>query len=268
MAALLLEHELRDLKRMLISMRALSKEYTYRARVLRMLRTIEEVFDLQNNGENTFAGMVLRNISVIHDHIRVSSCVTEQKNLWKYPKEGIDITTLPGMSRFLYKFLNKTERTVFVQQLRVMLDDNDYAQMRTLVCKDTVMSEAEHQIAQRKRFDCASKIGGQGDRGLFIQIAKNNPVFSPHLCKKERVQIAYSNMQLLQKIKHMKKRLRKVVTDLRVGVLRGVGTNGDDAKKLLAVERKVKQSVVAFFLQSLTDYKNILNTIRFYIITK
>lgn len=255
--------EMRELKDLLQSARALVGASPRRARVMRMLRTIEEVFDIANGGDHTFAGIILHNIVVMHDHVRMSTCKSKQRNLWKFPKEGVDLTSLPGMERFLYKILNKTERELFVNQLREMLGENDPRVMRSLVCKDFLIRAKEHQHIQRRQFRCFPQRGGGGEDGLFVKIDRYNPIFSPTLCDKPEVRVAYTNMQLQQKIRHTKARLRKTLERVRLAVSSMVNARFDLAH-IQAAEQEAKRATVAFSLQSLADYKNIFNTIRFY----
>ena len=255
----------------------------YRARIQRLLTTVQEVYDLDGNGARSFGGVVMGNVRVVHDRLTVRTCGVRQENLWKFFQTGADLMAFPGMPRFLHAVLTSEERRRLARQLEILLREDgssssSYLEMSGMVCGDALMKRHYHEAVQRRSFRCdrarhrgGSVAGGQGG-SVMIAMEPMAPVLSPNLCPEGAMMTKTVPMKpYLHKLMAITMgRFRRNFVEVRRAFERSVlipkstRVRGDlSVDAIRGVEIAVKRAVAAFLLQSVVDYKNVANTIRF-----
>ena len=247
----------------------------FRSRIERLLTTVEEVYDLENGGARSFGGVVMGNVRVLHDRLSVSACSKRQENLWKFFETGMDLTAFSGMRHFLHKMLTQDERKRLVEQLDVLLREgvgspSNSAEMTYLVCSDRLVKKKQHEAVQRRRFRCTYR-GGGGD-GVMVKVGALAPVLSPNLCSDPArvTKVVPLKPHLQQMVSFTMNRFRRNFAEIQRVLKKSLlqpksSTPRSDltVDNIRGAEIGVKRAVVAFLLQSIVDFKNVANTIRF-----
>jgi hypothetical protein len=247
----------------------------YFTRILQLIFCIKYIYDLENNGDKSIGGIIMRNIKTTDDLIKVSVCESEQSDIRDFQK-GVNFSMLSGFDMFLKFILTDHESSLFLKQLEIMLNTNDKNKLAKYVCKDMIVDKKTHSRIHKANFKC-SHTGGKpmyvSNNDLFIKVGKNNPIFNWNLCAFKRTIIAKNIRQLNNILKEMKANyktnFKKILEILDMLVYYDKST---ESYKLLNVsnealdiiEQKLKRTIVIFFIQSLSDYKNMLNTIKLY----
>lgn len=248
----------------------------FRSRIERLLTTVEEVYDLENGGARSFGGVVMGNIRVLHDRLLASACGKRQENLWKFFETGMDLTAFSGMRHFLHKMLTQDERRRLVEQLDVLLREGAHspsnsAEMTYLVCSDRLVKRKQHEAVQRRRFRCTYRGGGSG-QGVMVKVGALAPVLSPNLCPHPArvTKVVPLKPHLQQMVSFTMNRFRRNFAETQHVLKKSLlqpksSTPRSDltVDNIRGAEIGVKRAVVAFLLQSIIDFKNVANTIRF-----
>ena len=249
----------------------------YRARIQRLLTTVQEVYDLEGNGARSFGGVVMGNVRVVHDRLTVRTCGTRQENLWKFFQTGADLMAFPGLPRFLHEVLTSEERRRLARQLEILLREDgssassSHLEMSGLVCGDPLMRRHHHEAVQRRSFRC-DRGRHRGGGSVMIAVEPMAPVLSPNLCPKAAVVTKTVPMKpyLHKLMASTMGRFRRNFVEVRrafersVLVPKSTRVRGDlSVDAIRGAEIAVKRAIVAFLLQSVVDYKNVANTIRF-----
>ena len=149
-----------------------------------------------------------------------------------------------------------------------MLDKYDKKELKKYVCKDLIVDVKQHSNIHKDKFVCYQQGGGQD---IYIKVNKENPVFNWNTCSRSKT---YQSEPLKQIVTLLKSHKRNYINNLNqvLSLLGEMVYYDKSAKKynlkqipyyqLNQIETKLKQVVIIFFMQSLADYKNILNTIK------
>nr|QOI90381.1 hypothetical protein HWQ62_00244 [Pyramimonas orientalis virus] len=248
----------------------------YFTRILKLIFCIKYVYDLENNGDRSIGGIIMRNIKMNDDLLKVSFCESKQNDLRDFQK-GVNFSMLSGFDMFIKYILTQEEANVFVKQLEVILDTYDKKRLKKYVCKDLIVDEKTHSRIHRSTFTCHQK-GGSSKRfkdneDIFIKVGEDNPIFSWNLCAFSKTHIAKNYKQLNSLIVEMKANykfnFKKVLELLHEIVYLDPVDNthklsGVTHQDLDNIEKRLKRTIIIFFMQSLSDYKNVLNTIKHY----
>lgn len=105
-------------------------------KILYILCLVKYVFNLENNGDLSIAGIVFRNFKIMDNIMLIDFCQIPHKD---YDKEGrniykIDLGNLEGMSFFSNYFLSPSESSVFVSLLRMILSRKNKSIVRSKIC--------------------------------------------------------------------------------------------------------------------------------------
>ena len=246
----------------------------YRARIQRLLTTVQEVYDLEGSGARSFGGVVMGNVRVAHDRLTVRACGARQENLWKFFQTGADLMAFSGLPRFLHEVLTSEERRRLARQLELLLREDGYSsshlEMSGLVCGDTLMKRHHHEAVQRRSFRCDRAHRGGGS--VMIAVDPMAPVLSPNLCpegatiSKTVPMKPYLHKLMVITMGRFRRNFAEVRRAFERSVLipKSTRVRGDlSVDTIRGAEIAVKRAVVAFLLQSVVDYKNVANTIRF-----
>jgi hypothetical protein len=256
------------------------KEYcnkisVYFTRILKCIFCIKYIYDLENNGDRSIGGIIMRNIKLNDDLLSVSFCESKQHDIREFQK-GVNFSMLSGFDMFVKYVLNKDEAEVFLKQMGVILETYDKKRLSKYVCKDLIVDVKTHERIHKSKFTCQT--GGfqlKDNEDIFIKVGEDNPIFSWNLCGFSKTLISKNHKQLSTLIKEMKANYKfnfKKVYELLNQLV--YFDKLDGSYKLLNVtheeidiiENKLKRTVIIFFMQSMSDYKNILETIKQYAI--
>ena len=235
-------------------------------RILRFVHCIKHIYDLENNGKNSISAIISKNIEVDDTFIKVLTCDSYQTDIQFYNK-GVNFSQLSGFDFFVKNILTDAESKLFLNQAQVMLDKYDKKKLKQYVCKDLIVDVKQHSNIHKEKFNCYQG----GGRDIYIKVNKENPVFNWNTCSRRKT---YQSGRLKQMVTLVKESKRNYINNLNqvLGILSEM-VYYDKSKKqynlkplsyyhLNRIEIKLKKVVIIFFMQSLADYKNILNTIK------
>tara|TARA_Y100000389_G_scaffold169019_1_gene175015 strand:+ start:2314 stop:3303 length:990 start_codon:yes stop_codon:yes gene_type:complete len=238
----------------------------YYKRILRFIRCIKYIYDLENNGKNSISAIISKNINTDDKSIKVLSCESYQTDLQFFQK-GVNFSQLSGFDFFVKDILTDSEKELFMNQVEVILDKYDKKKLKRYVCKDLIVGVKQHSNIHKNKFVCYQ--GGGSD--IYIKVNKENPVFNWNTCSRSKIYQTAPLKQIVTLIKESKRNyinnLDQVLNILNEMVYYNKSVNKYNLKllsfyQLNRIEIKLKQVVIIFFMQSLADYKNILNTIK------
>ena len=236
-------------------------------KILRFIHCIKFIYDLENNGENSISAIITKNIHVEDKSIRVLSCESYQTDM-QFFQNGVNFSKLSGFDFFVKNILTDSEAKLFLNQVQVMLYKYDKKKLKKYVCKDLIVDVKQHSNIHKDKFVCYQ--GGAG-QDIYITVNKGNPVFNWNTCSRPKT---YQSEPLKQIVSLIKISKRNYINNLNqvLSILSEMVYYDKSAKKynikqipyyqLNQIEVKLKRVVIIFFMQSLADYKNILNTIK------
>ena len=240
---------------------------TYYKKILRIIHCIKYIYDLENNGKNSISAIISKNIRVEDKSIKVLSCESYQTDI-QFFQNGVNFSQLNGFDYFVKNILTDSESNLFLNQMQIMLDKYNKKKLKQYVCKDLIVDVKEHSNIHKDKFVCYR---GGGGRDIYIKVNKENPIFNWNTCSRSKT---YQSEPLKQIVSLIKTNKRNYINNLNF-VLNILGeiVYFDRSTKMYnlkqipyyqinQIEIKFKRVVIIFFMQSLADYKNILNTIK------
>jgi hypothetical protein len=260
----------------------ISGHYT---KTLQILSLIREIYDFENGGDFSMAGIVFRNFKVNQDGmLEVSFCGLEQEPLSASTKGGrIDFKQLKGLDTFVNQFLTEQEAHTFVGHLRELFGSYNKKRISESICKDTIVTPKEYkEIYESLNVYCGAggnsnsdtnnnNGGGKQNSNLMFKVSKNKPIISYELCfdkQKLSTPLKSKTKQLFNKFKtDYETNLKSLFETLNMLVYydsskKSYCLNNLTFKELTVVETKVKQCVIIMFVQSLVNYFKILNHVK------
>lgn len=250
----------------------------YYVRILRILHTIRLVYDLENGGENSIAGLMMKNLKILDDNVvEVNYCQSMQQDTNLYLTSTfngfVDMKQLKGLHNFVNHVLSKEESKMFLTHYKELFGKNSNNVIAKQVCNDTLVDLQSYSRIYNKTFNCQKTQSGGNDgvqkpSKLYFKIYENNPILNWNLCTRHKKNIMSMTNDLNNLIKNFKKNyvtnvsnVLKIVTDITV---HNKTNNTTELKaltdaQLSLIETQFKKQIITFFLQSLIDFKNILD---------
>lgn len=246
------------------------------AKTLRIISMVRNMYDFENGGDYSVAGIIYRNLKQTDGGMfEVSYCGVKQEPLSDNPK--VDFSKVKGLDMFINEFLTETEAVVFVKHLRELFGTYRKSNISKLVCQDTLVSlEMYKTIYDEITFpsSCINKIQKGGDQkrkrsNLFITVEKNNPIISYELCfDKKKITTSFSKRirDLFKKFKddyavnleHVHGAIHKLVKhDNGEYTLRDISHD-----ELNAIETEVKRCIIIMYIQCMVNYFKILTYVK------
>jgi hypothetical protein len=248
---------------------------THYVRCLYLLCLVKYVYDLEHGGDYSIAGIVRRNLRLVGDLLEINYCAIPQKDYLRHSK-NVDFSNLQGMRFFAEHFLSPEERHTFFEQFRMILaKDIKPDSLITLSCQDSTMTQADYEKIYGIKPTCkqitkkASSVTSVP--AIEFPVAAGNPVWSSQLCmskkklvvkigsdkKSKALQASYqklqdnyiANLQLVHSLLQELVVLRKQKYELK-------NISGEE---LDAVTKKVKSTIMHFYLQPLLDFQSIVD---------
>jgi hypothetical protein len=249
---------------------------THYAKTLKILSLIKEIYDLENGGDLSIAGIIYRNLKVKETSFEVSYCGLPQEPITNGSR--INFKQLKGLDRFVNDFLTESEAKIFVSHLRNLFGNTNKKAITKHICEDTLISLKTYQhIYEDSNISCAYS-GGAARKPhhkqrttknhLMFSVDKNKPIISYETCfDKQKIEKPYSkriktlfdkfrddyvlNIQNVvdvvnQLVYYDKQSLTYKLRDLTHDEVEGIQTN-------------TKRLIIVLFVQSLVNYFKILN---------
>jgi hypothetical protein len=261
-------------------------------KILYILTLIKYVYDLENQGDYSIAGIIFRNVKIVDDIMSIDFCSMNQKDYsQKTQDHKIDFGQLEGMSFFVDYVLDERESKVFVDVLRSLLSRSNKGNTRQQLCqlvkskrisrdgiskieklyqqKYGVVMQCSDE-SRRKTTVTPGKSTNPRRPNLFMRIEKDNPVFLKDYCynvnqvvfkmdssKSKVVTDAFRTMQANYKnnVKEIESFMNRLVT--KNGgkyILRDITKQDLD----LLID-DVKSTVKLLYIQSIVDYQHLLD---------
>ena len=252
-------------------------------KILYILCLVKYVYNTENNGDLSIAGIIFRNVKVVDAIMEMNFCNVPHKDYSKPVKFAykIDFGKLEGLEFFTKYFLEPTESVAYVKVLRKALARAPKKVMQKTICQyvSDTKPRVEHlkqlEKSYRERFHgelgCNVQKGGSNPVSLLMYVEKDNPVFSREHCYEIHKYIIQLNNPYGTKVKtfyeQMKTNYKGNVSAIErlVGLLVNRGKDGryvlkDVSKTALEdIIAQVKDVIKMFYLQSLLDYHTLLD---------
>lgn len=251
-------------------------------RVLYLLCLIKYVYNLENYGDYSIAGILKRNIRLTGSLLEVHYCSIAQKDYDRKDKK-VDFTDLKGLQFFVQHFLDKSEYSVFIQQLRrVVSRSMDADSVRKLACVDTLLTRRDQALlfgpgasCKKSTSSAASDVAEGDGRDMGVSIAPFNAIFASSTCmskKKVVMQLGgdAASKNVRKAYETLKTNYVKNINDITDLVLKLVkkqtSSNGYDLRSisnddLQVIVKDVKSVIARFYLGSIMDYQRLLDTV-------
>lgn len=240
-------------------------------KVLYVLCLIKYVYDLENAGDYSIAGIIKRNTRLTGDLLEINYCSLPQKDYARRDKR-VHFGSLKGLQFLVEHFLAPEEQRTFVSQLRMIVARSiDPAAVQALACNDVHLLkprdyEMLYGVHCRK-----TKVVAANDpsaASMAFDVAPFNPILSSDVCmskKKVVVQLSASRPTKLA-YERLHKRYVENVREVEALLLRLVAKSGCSYElrvisdvDLDQIVSEVKSNVVKFFLASVLDYQHLLD---------
>lgn len=262
-------------------------------KVLYILSLIKYVYDIENFGDFSIAGIIFRNIRIVDDILAINYCSMPQKDYsQKSQLNKVDFGQLEGMSFFVDYVLTKTESKVFVDVLRALLSRSPRGVVRQQVCgllrgkrlrkEDIKQIEELYLKKHGTQLECPADktvepIGTsqtfteESKRpNLFMKIEKDNPVFLKEFCYNVKEIVvpmnSPNNKPIVDAFKTMQTNYKNNIKSIesllnRIVVKKGLKHELRDITKfeLDSIIADTKSCIQVFYLQSIIDYQHMLD---------
>lgn len=246
---------------------------THYSRTLRILSLIREIYDFENNGDYSIAGIVYRNLDHVDGTYQVSFCALQQEPITNFNK--VDFKQLKGLNSFVNDFLSETESKVFVEHLKHLLGNFNKKKIAESICKDTLVSKKEYKEIYNDipiKIECM-KGGGdkQPTNNLMFHVSKNKPIISYDTCFAKEKMIIPFNYKVRNLFKKFKSDYVHNTEAINVAIHKLIHYDSKIRKyklrdlthdQLVAVEKEVKRCIVIMFVQSLVNYFKIFEQVK------
>lgn len=238
-------------------------------KILYIISLIKYVYNVEQDGDYSIAGIIFRNIKIIDDLMEIKYCDMPHKD----PKNPglkdteIDFSGLEGMKFFTDYFLDGPERNNFIDIIKIILGrkKNNHK-----LC--SYFSDNKELL---KKFNCnkyEKKLSNKEGRknNLLINISENNAVFSNNMCWsiKKIIIKTHTNpgKQVFNSYIKMKDNYMKNVSSIHKILNRLIYKKKDNyslyhltSNDLDTIIKDIKKIVQSFYIQSILDFQILLD---------
>lgn len=182
-------------------------------KILYIICLIKHVYNLEQNGDISIAGIVFRNIKIMDDIMEIDFCQVPQKSYKYDPSDSnsgksitkINLGLIQGVDFFNKYFLKPTESKVFMNLMRIIFSRKQKKGFNNHICqlvknKQLTAEEIEEiEELYTNRFGsklvCTESPAPRSNGfespivsasaklpNLYIEISENNPIFSNRMC--------------------------------------------------------------------------------------
>lgn len=254
-------------------------------KILYMLTLIKRVYDLENNGDNSIAGIMERNVTIVNGVMQIQYCSIPHKD---YVSEGtaanVDFQNLEGLHVFVENFLTPVERHAFVEQMKSVFARKQRYRVEEIVCNDSLVPIEDYNKIYANKYpnkpfvcDNARKFkrtnaGGAVD--LMFAVAENNPILHSKHCYAQKQLVipldtkANGIKYLIELYKDMHRHYELNITEVLRVIGRLVVLNPEtgnyklrdiSSPELEDVIRDLKKVIITFYVQSIVDFQVLLD---------
>lgn len=252
--------ELRETKKELCN--SISMHYV---KILKLMYVVKYIYDLEHYGDYSVAGIVMRNIRMKDGLMEVRYCASRQEELGSYDK-GVDFGKLAGFEVFVNELLTDRERTLFLGQIRELLNKSNMRFIKKWICKDLLVPVSTYNQIYDTNIVCRG--GGRRSEDLYIKVGPKNPIFGWQLCTSPTSYISKANKEVVTAFRKFTRAHQTNIEDVRSHLVRLFKKEGEDTvirdikhPELLEIERDIKRSVIVFFLESILGYRLVLEAV-------
>ena len=248
--------------------------------ILNMVKTIANVYDIEGGGDYSIAGIVQRNIKLENDLLVVNYCNMPQFDYKDNKKvDKVNFSNLKGI-KLLTGMMTKDEANAFTKHLGLILSENSpTSKLEDSICKMNTQYKTNDfsKLYKTKKgisLDCSTKkhFSNSSELDFFLSVSKNNPILAANKClDKKKVIINMKDKNISKQSKQLyklydtfqsnyKKNINNVFTnlydviDIKNFIIKDI-SNLDLQNSMI----NLKQHLIKFYMNSLMDYKNLLN---------
>lgn len=245
----------------------ISSHYT---RIFKILHMIRIIYDLENKGNNSIAGLVNKNISIIDGVVQLTYCESIQL---EESNGKLNMDKLAGLSEFVNSILTKEESKVFIKHFQELFltEHYDMKKIGNHICKNTLLKKKEFQnIYNISQVKCGGNSNGYitpRNHDLRFDIKSKNLIFDLKFCLNPKVFVIKEHKEIKKLIQTFYKgylsNLKNIKNTVKEITVFNKETNTLVLKTLTSynidyIEHKFKKNVMIFFLESIVNYKKIL----------
>ena len=246
-------------------------------KILDILVTVKEVYDIESKGQMSLGGITLRNIRMLKKNsMEINYCATSQFNNLEPGINNpgtVPLSQLKGIDSFTQRLLTKTEKKIFMKQFQMVLQKQNKAIIALSFCGDTLLTKddylyiygnekcnkGEHDKIQEYVTDNAK------NTDISSTIAQNNPIFHTRMCHQKNVIHIEENDQVFKLYDTLKKHYFENLN----GMFQNISKlcKYDDKSFILQhithdelqkIEKEVKRLISLFYLKTLVDFDDLL----------
>jgi len=245
-------------------------------KILYVLCLIKYVYNLERFGDLSLAGIIFRNIRISKNMFTVKYCKQAQKDLKRSAGEealNLDFSRLEGFKFFVEYFLEKEEAATFLKAFRHIFARKTKGVLRKDLCEIGKIKELE-DLYQRKFNDQLSCQSG-GSTHLNIYVEADNPLFEGTWCYGEgtvTIPLAEKDGKEAYEIyKAMRSRYNTNIRSIENILMKKLVQKHISGKwalkdinkvELDSIIQEVKEKVKVFYLQSISDFQDLLDRIK------
>jgi hypothetical protein len=240
---------------------------THYARIIKIIKLIKSVYDLENDGKYSIAAICMGNV-VINKNlmtIKVYYCDTEQKD----NELGVNFEKLSGLKSLCEELLDKEEKNILLSNLQTIISDNE------IKCGNKLFKNEDYsQIFGKKISKCESKQESKQykDHEYNIKVQKNNPIISDSICLSTKyITVGISgkviDKQLLKYYNIMHEHYNKNIESIFKTIMKLIDIDKNNKitlkninnVQLDKIENDAKINMSKLYIQSIYDYKVLFN---------
>jgi len=248
--------------------------------ILNMVKTIANVYDIEGGGDYSIAGIVQRNIKLENDLLVVNYCNMPQFDYKDNKKvDKVNFSNLKGI-KLLTDMMTMDEANAFTKHLGLILSENSpTSKLEDSICKMNTQYKTNDfsKLYKTKKgisLDCSTKkhFSNSSELDFFLSVSKNNPILAANKClDRKKVIINMKDKNISKQSKQLyklydtfqsnyKTNINNVFTnlydviDIKNFIIKDI-SNSDLQNSMI----NLKQHLIKFYMNSLMDYKNLLN---------
>lgn len=246
-------------------------------KILYILCLIKYVFDLENHGDRSIAGIVFKNIRFVDDIMQINYCKVPHKDprAPSHMNQQIDLNNLEGVWFFTQYFLTFDEAKTFISLMRTLLARKPIGYLNNQL--DVFSKTNNITLREKTEYDHIFNMkGGEENKhpnrklNTHVFIEKNNPIFSTSMCFAQGSPVIIKTStkegkKTLEMFNIMKNNYKTNIHEIEKIMNKIVKKEGDSytlcditKKDLDIIIEDLKIRAKVFYFQSLYDFQRLL----------
>ncbi len=261
-------------------------------KILYILSLIKYVYNIEQDGDLSIAGIVYRNIRVLDDIMEINFCDLPHRNYnnkTSMETFKINFSKLEGFKFFVDYFLDRPEASAFVSVMKSILARNSKQKFASVVChhlsnktlkfedvkylEELYMRKYGNKLVCRQGQDKAMsppKTLSKFSINIDIFVNKENPILAKEFCfapRKITIKTSTTEGKKIQSMyNQMKRNYEDNITNIYSLLNKFITPQNDtfilkdiDRVTLDGIIEEVKSKVKIFYIQSIVDYQMLLD---------